>query len=49
MKKGWLALAIIIGLSLSGGQLFAQADKPIASICHGAQLLAAADVLEDKS
>ena len=28
MKKGWLALAIIIGLSLSGEQLFAQADKP---------------------
>jgi hypothetical protein len=28
MKKGWLALALIIGLSLSGGQLFAQTDKP---------------------
>ncbi|OPY82243.1 MAG: putative cysteine protease YraA [Syntrophorhabdus sp. PtaU1.Bin153] len=28
---------------------FAQADKPIASICHGAQVLAAAGVLEGKS
>jgi deglycase len=28
---------------------FAQADKPIASICHGAQLLAAAGVLEGKA
>jgi protease I len=30
-------------------QHFAQADKPIASICHGAQLLAAADVIREKS
>jgi len=28
---------------------FAQANKPIAAICHGAQLLAAADVLGGKS
>jgi protease I len=28
---------------------FAQAGKPIASICHGAQLLAAADVIQQKS
>jgi protease I len=28
---------------------FAQANKPIASICHGLQVLAAADVLEGKS
>ncbi len=28
---------------------FAQADKPIAAICHGAQLLAAAGVLKGKS
>jgi len=28
---------------------FAKADKPIAAICHGAQLLAAADVLEGRS
>jgi hypothetical protein len=28
MKKGWLALALIIGLSLGGGQFFAQADEP---------------------
>lgn len=28
---------------------FAQADKPIASICHGAQVLAAAGVVEGKS
>ena len=28
---------------------FAQADKPIASICHGAQLLAAAGVLKGKT
>src|SRR5947209_10650443 len=28
---------------------FAQANKPIAAICHGAQLLAAAGVLEGKS
>ncbi|MEM1128297.1 MAG: DJ-1/PfpI family protein [Bacteroidota bacterium] len=27
---------------------FADADKPIAAICHGAQVLAAADVLEGK-
>ncbi len=27
---------------------FAEADKPIAAICHGAQVLAAADVLEGK-
>lgn len=27
---------------------FAQADKPIAAICHGAQLLSAAGVLEGK-
>lgn len=27
---------------------FAEADKPIAAICHGAQILAAADVLEGK-
>ena len=27
---------------------FAQADKPIAAVCHGAQLLAAAGVLEGK-
>lgn len=30
-------------------QHFAEADKPIASICHGAQLLAAADVLKGRS
>jgi protease I len=30
-------------------QHFAQADKPIAAICHGAQVLAAANVLEGKS
>jgi protease I len=30
-------------------QHFAREDKPIASICHGAQLLAAAGVLEGKS
>lgn len=29
-------------------QYFAKADKPIAAICHGAQLLAAADVLRGK-
>ncbi|NEO29689.1 MAG: DJ-1/PfpI family protein [Symploca sp. SIO3C6] len=29
-------------------QHFAQANKPIAAICHGAQLLAAADVLKGK-
>lgn len=29
-------------------QHFAQANKPIAAICHGAQLLAAADVLQGK-
>ena len=29
-------------------QHFAQADKPIAAICHGAQLLAAAGVIEGK-
>lgn len=29
-------------------QHFAQTNKPIAAICHGAQLLAAADVLENK-
>ena len=28
---------------------FADADKPIASICHGAQVLAAAGVLKGKS
>ena len=28
---------------------FAQAGKPIAAICHGAQLLAAADVIQQKS
>src|SRR5437879_6849622 len=28
---------------------FAEASKPIAAICHGAQLLAAADVLKGKS
>ena len=28
---------------------FAEADKPIAAICHGAQVLAAAGVLEGKS
>src|SRR5690606_13509951 len=28
---------------------FAHADKPIAAICHGLQLLAAADVLEGRS
>ena len=28
---------------------FASADKPIAAICHGAQILAAAGVLEGKS
>lgn len=27
---------------------FAEADKPIAAICHGAQILAAADILEGK-
>jgi protease I len=30
-------------------QHFAQADKPIAAICHGAQILSAAGVLEGKS
>ncbi len=30
-------------------QYFANADKPIAAICHGAQLLAAAGVLKGKS
>jgi protease I len=30
-------------------QDFAKAEKPIAAICHGAQLLAAANVLNDKS
>ncbi len=29
-------------------QYFAQTNKPIAAICHGAQLLAAADVLQGK-
>ena len=29
-------------------QYFAKADKPIAAICHGAQLLAAADVLRER-
>jgi protease I len=29
-------------------QHFAQADKPIAAICHGAQLLAAADVIRGR-
>lgn len=28
---------------------FAEADKPIAALCHGAQVLAAADVLKGKS
>jgi protease I len=28
---------------------FAEADKPIAAICHGAQVLAAADVIEGKA
>ena len=28
---------------------FAEADKPIAALCHGAQVLAAADVLRGKS
>ena len=28
---------------------FASADKPIAAICHGAQVLAAAGVIEGKS
>ncbi len=28
---------------------FAEAGKPIAAVCHGAQLLAAADVLKDRS
>jgi protease I len=28
---------------------FAKADKPIAAICHGAQLLAAAGVLQGKA
>jgi protease I len=28
---------------------FAEADKPIAAVCHGAQLLAAADVLKGRS
>jgi protease I len=28
---------------------FAQADKPIAAICHGAQLLAAADVVQGRA
>lgn len=27
---------------------FFQADKPVAAVCHGAQLLAAADVLKDR-
>jgi protease I len=27
---------------------FAHADKPIAAVCHGAQLLAAADVIRGK-
>ncbi len=30
-------------------QHFAKADKPIAAICHGAQLLAAANVIEGKT
>jgi protease I len=30
-------------------QHFASANKPIAAICHGAQLLAAAGVIEGKS
>ena len=30
-------------------QHFAQANKPIAAICHGLQLLAAADVLQGKN
>lgn len=30
-------------------QHFANTGKPIAAICHGAQLLAAADVIQDKS
>jgi protease I len=30
-------------------QHFAKADKPIAAICHGAQVLAAADVLKGRS
>lgn len=30
-------------------QDFAKANKPIAAVCHGAQLLAAADVLDGKS
>jgi protease I len=30
-------------------QYFARADKPIAAICHGAQILSAANVLEGKS
>jgi protease I len=30
-------------------QYFAKADKPIAAICHAAQLLAAAGVLQGKS
>ncbi|MCH2595461.1 MAG: DJ-1/PfpI family protein [Pirellulales bacterium] len=29
-------------------QYFSKADKPIAAICHGAQLLAAADVLRER-
>jgi protease I len=34
---------------LDMAQHFARADKPIAAICHGAQVLAAAGVLEGKS
>jgi len=30
-------------------QAFSQSDKPIASICHGAQLLTAADIVKDKN
>ncbi len=34
---------------LSMVRTFARTDKPIASICHGAQVLAAADVIEGKT
>lgn len=34
---------------LAAVQHFAKADKPIAAICHGAQLLAAANVIEGKT
>ena len=44
-----LSATILIPAVLAAVRHFAEADKPIAAICHGAQLLAAAGVLQGKS